>query len=357
MDPKRMNRLFKAFSQLDASNTRVYGGTGLGLAISKRLVERMGGSMEVSSEVGKGSMFSLSIPLPVSDRAQPEEPPAPVQKPSILISDDCVARREQMARQLLHRGMDVTAVAPAEAVRQIVAGRKFSAVVQDCGIDSISWRETADALSKYADGTPLLAYRLPLQAVDHPAIIRRLTKPWRTIKLVNELRGCMEAGRHERHVSAAAAGAGGDGASERDFESGGMTLLLAEDNPVNQRVAVLLLGRLGIKPDLAGNGQQAVELVRVKSYDIVLMDVQMPVMDGIQATLAIRSSMPADEQPIIVALTAGAMSSDREAAFSAGVDAYLTKPLRLETLREQLDDLRERVKVRSMNRSGAKSAQ
>jgi signal transduction histidine kinase/CheY-like chemotaxis protein len=344
MDPKRMNRLFKAFSQLDASNTRVYGGTGLGLAISKRLVERMGGNMDVTSEVGKGSCFTLSIPLPVSDRTSPPEENTIAETKSVLLADDCEARRNLIGAFLAHKGYLVGEYNAAQAVRALSDGKMFDVVVADCALESDMWREIAEAVTHMAKRTPMLVYRLPLQQVEHPAIVRRLTKPWRCNRLLSELRGCLEA-HVDRPIDT----------SLHEIENVSLSdlhILLAEDNAVNQRVAVLLLGRLGIKPELANNGQEAVDLVKSHDYDIILMDVQMPVMDGIQATLTIRNTLPHDDQPIIVALTAGAMSSDREAAFSAGVDGYLTKPLRLETLRDQINDLVERVKLR---RSSAKS--
>jgi signal transduction histidine kinase/CheY-like chemotaxis protein len=347
MDPKRMNRLFKAFSQLDASNTRVYGGTGLGLAISKRLVERMGGAMDVTSEQGKGSCFTLSIPLPVSDRvAAPEEAFAGHPK-DLLLVDDCAARRSLIARFLGRNGYVVSEMGSAVAVGAIAQGRKFDAVVVDCALDSDSWRDVADAASTHLKLVPMIVYRLPLQSVEHPAIMRRLTKPWRCNRLLSELRGCLDA-----HVEKPIEQSSAAGDAEHNIAASSLHILLAEDNAVNQRVAVLLLSRLGLKTDLANNGQEAVDMVKSHDYDIVLMDVQMPVMDGIQATLTIRNGLSREDQPIIVALTAGAMSSDREAAFSAGVDAYLTKPLRLETLRDQINDLIERVRIR---RAGAKA--
>jgi signal transduction histidine kinase/CheY-like chemotaxis protein len=339
MDPKRMDRLFKAFSQLDASNTRVYGGTGLGLAISKRLVERMGGNMVVTSEVGKGSCFQFSIPFQVSEHSQTPEG-SPVTDCRLLLVDDCAARRGMTARFLSGKGFAVTDTSSVDAVRFMDNGGKFNMVVADCAVDSDSWREVAEAVSRNLKRVPLIVYRLPLQPVEHPAIVRRLTKPWRCSRLLAELRSCIDTGGEKQSDISVQSD------SVEEIEASSLKVLLAEDNAVNQRVAVLLLSRLGIKPDVANNGQEAVDLVHEKHYDIVLMDVQMPIMDGIQATLAIRGSLKHEEQPIIVALTAGAMSSDREAAFNAGVDGYLTKPLRLETLREQINNLVEKVQMR-----------
>ncbi|MFA5257774.1 MAG: response regulator [Opitutales bacterium] len=340
MDPRRMNRLFKAFSQLDASNTRVYGGTGLGLAISKRLIERMGGVLDVSSEIGEGSCFQFSIPLPASDRRAPDESNVVVSG-SILLVDDCSTRLEAISQYLSTNGLTVKTASGAQAVAILSEGTRFDVVVADCAVDNEDWRDVADAVYTKCKGVPLVVYRRPLQAVDHPAVVRRLTKPWRCNRLISELKGCLDV-----DLDRLAKGSGNFSDEDLDLSLTKLRVLLAEDNVVNQRVGVLLLGKLGIKPDLVANGQEAVDLVHTREYDIVLMDVQMPVMDGIQATQAIRRSLRGDEQPIIVALTAGAMSSDREAAFAAGVDAYLTKPLRLETLREQLNDLLEKVTMR-----------
>gem|GEM_PF-3028852 len=342
MEPKRMNRLFKAFSQLDASNTRVYGGTGLGLAISKRLVEHMGGVLDVSSKVGEGSCFEFSVPLPVSDRARIEETHL-VSSRSVLVVDDCAARLAVVSQFLSHSGFDVTSAGSDEAIAILSTDCRFDVAVADCSVENAAWVEVADAINEHASGMPLVVYRVPLQAVDHPAVVRRLSKPWRCNRLVSELRGCLnvDVGKMA-DVSAAII----SDSISTDLSSAELKVLLAEDNIVNQRVGVLLLAKLGIKPDLALNGQEAVDMVSSRSYDIVLMDLQMPIMDGIQATQVIRNTLRLDEQPIVVALTAGAMSSDREAAFSAGVDAYLTKPLRLDTLRDQFKDLIEKVMMR-----------
>ncbi len=347
MDPRRMNRLFKAFTQLDASNTRVYGGTGLGLAISKRLVERMGGVMDVTSEPGRGSCFELSIPLPLSERRAPDDGAAGRSR-SVLLADDCLPRQGAVHKYLTKAGFNVSAMSCAAAEGAISSGRHFDVVVLDCSSERSVWRDVADAVEDHAKGTPLIVYRKPLQDVEHPAVLRRLAKPWRCSRLVSEIRGCLDFNMERRLEAAAAYGEG----EEEELSPMDLRVLLAEDNVVNQRVGVLLLAKLGIKPDLAINGREAVDLIERNDYDIVLMDVQMPVMDGIQATQAIRSNLPSDAQPIVVALTAGAMSSDREAAFSAGVDAYLTKPLRLEKLREQLAELMDKVQMhRSARRS------
>ncbi len=348
MDPRRMDKLFKAFSQLDASNTRVYGGTGLGLAISKRLVERMGGAMEVKSEVGRGSVFQLFIPLSGAGEMSKS---TPVEEAAhrLLLADNCQSRRAQIAEFLSHRGFVVTALGLAEAADAVGKGAEFDLVVADCPADASALLRLADSISKKLRSVPVLVYRQPLQSVEHPAIVRRLTKPWRCNRHLAELRSTQDllSGESVPQTSPSAVEPAAHLVPEdTTADMSHLRLLLAEDNAVNQRVAVLLLARLGIKPDLAWNGQEAVSLEHANHYDIILMDVQMPAMDGIQATLAIRSSIRHDEQPIIIALTAGAMSSDRDAAFSAGVDAYLTKPLRLETLREQIVDMLERVRMR-----------
>jgi len=348
MDPRRMDKLFKAFSQLDASNTRVYGGTGLGLAISKRLVERMGGTMEVKSEVGRGSVFQLFIPLSGAGEMSKSTPVEEVAH-RLLLADNCQSRRAQIAEFLSHRGFVVTALGLAEAADAVGKGAEFDLVVADCPADASALLRLTDSISKKLRSVPVLVYRQPLQSVEHPAIVRRLTKPWRCNRLLAELRSTQDllSGESVPQTSPSAVEPAAHLVPEdTTADMSHLRLLLAEDNAVNQRVAVLLLARLGIKPDLAWNGQEAVSLEHANHYDIILMDVQMPAMDGIQATLAIRSSIRHDEQPIIIALTAGAMSSDRDAAFSAGVDAYLTKPLRLETLREQIVDMLERVRMR-----------
>ncbi len=326
--PERIDRLFSAFTQLDASNTRIYGGSGLGLAITKRLIERMGGTITVNSVEGRGSTFFATIPLAIGRRFEATSMKSPARK--VLLIDDCKNRSVAFCSTLEGCGYTAQACTLKQGP-QAVTGAGADVIILDCGHGD-DWRKTADAVAAMQSARPLLlVMRLPLQTVTHPAISKTQTKPWRCRRLLSDLEEMFDKPFKEESATI----------GSFEYIEGTMlsklNVLLAEDNPVNQRVAVLLLRKMGVTPQFAANGREAVEMTLKGNFDVVLMDVQMPEMDGIEATQTIRSAMPREKQPLIIALTAGAMSSDREAAFEAGVDAYLTKPLRFDPLKDQLE--------------------
>ncbi|WP_232680253.1 response regulator [Nocardioides sp. R-C-SC26] len=325
--PDRLDRLFLAFSQVDSSTTRVYGGTGLGLAISLRIAEAMGGSLDVQSTVGLGSTFTLSVALPVAPGGVDVVHVAPAELPgrSVLIVDDNATNRRILRAQLEAWGMDVTDEGHSPtALARIQDGERYDIVVLDMHMPDLDGVALATGIRELPDhlATPLV---LLTSLGDRPPEGRalglvHLTKPVKASAL-----------------RATLASALGGAAVVSDVDTvldapARLRILLAEDNAVNQRVATLLLERLGQRPTVVSDGAQAVEAVRRSTYDLVLMDVQMPVMDGLEATRQIRAELPADRQPRIVAMTAHALDHDRDASLAAGMDGHLTKPVRVEEL-------------------------
>jgi CheY-like chemotaxis protein len=335
----RMDRLFTSFSQVDASTTRRYGGTGLGLAISKRLVELMGGAIRAESEEGSGSTFHISL------AAQPAElPRRPTVDDSlpqllgkrVLVVDDNATNREIVSRHARAWQMEPVAVeGGAQALALVDAGERFDVAVLDMMMPDMDGVELARELRarRARRELPLLLLtslgRLP-QAGASGEFDAQLAKPLRASQLYNALVRILTGG--EEAEPAAGVERPGAGASP-------LRILLAEDNAVNQKVALRLLERLGHGADVVSNGLEAIEAIERRRYDVVLMDVQMPDLDGLDASRRICERWP-DTRPRIVAMTANALPEDREACLAAGMDDYVAKPIRPEALAEALKRVR-----------------
>jgi signal transduction histidine kinase/DNA-binding response OmpR family regulator/HPt (histidine-containing phosphotransfer) domain-containing protein len=326
----RLDGLFDAFRQLDASTTRRYGGSGLGLAICRRLVELMGGDISADSTPGLGSVFTFTVRGAVADvpRAHPvPDSPPDLAGRSVLVVDDNATNREIVVRRAESWGMrPVEAASPGEALTALGTGLTVDLAVLDMHMPDMDGVELAEAIRAEGFSFPLVMLSSLLQTHDGEGLFAAsLTKPIRPSQLYDAVVGAL-AGLEPHRVRAP------EPAAESPLVGPPLRILVAEDNAVNQRVVGLMLGRLGYSADVAGNGLEAVEAVRRQRYDLVFMDLQMPEMDGLEATGAIRDLL-GEDRPRIVALTANAMAEDRERCFAAGMDDYVTKPLNIGDLR------------------------
>jgi PAS domain S-box-containing protein len=336
--PDRMNRLFASFSQVDASTTRRYGGTGLGLAISKRIVELMGGSISVESMEGQGSTFRITlIAEPVEVPASAETLPA-LRGRRILIVDDNTTNLEIVSRHARSWGMEpVAAELPGVALELVASGERFDVGVLDMMMPEMDGLALAREIRRYSDRRSLpLVLLTSLGRLPTPSLTEefsaQLSKPFRASQLYNTL---------VRSIGADVAVEVPTGLETADAATAApLRILLAEDNRVNQKVALSLLKRLGYGADVASNGLEALDALERQPYDVVLMDVQMPELDGLNASRQINERWPADTRPRIIAMTANAMQEDREACLAAGMDDYVAKPIRPEELAAALSRVR-----------------
>jgi signal transduction histidine kinase/DNA-binding response OmpR family regulator len=334
-------RLFQKFSQADSSTTRKYGGTGLGLAISKLLAELMGGTMWAESAgAGRGASFHFTIAsrpaaLPAGHKREFIGEQQALKARRILVVDDNATNRRILALQTAKWGM---VVQDTEAPEQALAMLKTSAydlAIVDMHMPGMDGSMLARAIREAGHTLPLVLFSsLGRKEAADSLFAATLAKPLRQSALHDTLMGLL-AGDHAAH-------AGARSSPEKPkidatlAQSHPLRILLAEDNVVNQKLALRLLSQMGYRADLASNGIEAIESVERQTYDLVLMDVQMPEMDGLEASRRITAKWKPNERPRIVAMTANAMQGDREACLAAGMDDYVTKPIRVEALVEAL---------------------
>jgi signal transduction histidine kinase/DNA-binding response OmpR family regulator len=337
---ERVDRLFQAFSQVDASTTRLYGGTGLGLAISQKLVQLMGGRIEVRSEAGKGSVFEFRIAAEaavVPPRSRVTHAPGLLQGKCIFVVDDNATNRRIMDGYARSWGMEVMlADSAGEALTRFRQGGPYALAVLDYQMPGMDGVHLARELQKLSGGSlPIIILSSAPDAKKEAEregvnIAGYLMKPIKPSALYNAIVDIFASSRI--HIAPRAA-------ANFDPEMGHrhpLRILVAEDNPVNQKVAKAIMERLGYSADYVGDGVEAVAAVERQLYDVVLMDVQMPDMDGMEATRVIKSRIPPERRPRIVALTANATEEDRQACLAAGVDDYLSKPVTADKLMSAL---------------------
>ena len=326
----KLNKLFKAFSQVDSSTTRKYGGTGLGLAISEKLVNLMGGQIFVESEVGVGTTFSFTIKSKVGINTQRNYVYLNTQElegKSILVIDDNATNREILKNQLEHwKFLPVITASGADALEVLKSTQKIDLVISDMNMPDMDGAQLAKKIKKKFPDLPIILLSSTgneqTKAAAHLFNVI-LTKPTRYQVLQKHIAEQLKAnGEVVKKQTPAPA------YFSEDFSKlYPMEILIAEDNAINQKLAVRVLTKMGYSPHVVSNGLEAVDAIRQKRYDMVFMDVQMPEMDGFEATHFIREHI--DRQPVIVAMTANAMPEDREKCMEAGMDDYLSKPMKI----------------------------
>ncbi|MEP6584619.1 MAG: two-component regulator propeller domain-containing protein, partial [Ginsengibacter sp.] len=335
---EKLGRLFKSFSQVDSSTTRKYGGTGLGLAISDKLVGLMKGGFHVESTVGQGSVFSFTIQTAVGKKvlkAYTQYNMADLQNQKILVIDDNITNLAILKNQLeIWKLQPLLAESGQRGLEFLERETDINLVLTDMQMPEMDGIELAQKVkSKYPSLPVILLSSVGEDYNKHnPKLFTSiLNKPVRQHILSKNILNALQPQKSPMSAETNQQEKLPANFSERYP----LEILVAEDNAVNQKVILYILKKLGYDPCLAENGALAVEKAREKRFDIILMDMQMPEMDGIQATQFIRQNL--DTQPIIIALTANTMEGDQETCLNAGMNDYLSKPVRLEELTMKLE--------------------
>lgn len=332
----RIDRLFQSFSQIDASTTRKYGGTGLGLAITGRLVELMGGRIWVESEPDRGSNFHVVIPFEIADLPLLARHPDAAQLAGkrVLVVDDNETNRHILIRQLQSWRMRVDAASGGREALAQFGAETFDLVLLDMQMPEMDGLMLAREMRARApqSAMPLVMLSSIGQRIDRDssseltACLTKPVKPSQLFDLLSDLFATEEAVENPLN------GAAGDGVDGGFAIQHPLRILLAEDNAVNQKVALRMLARLGYQVDVATNGVEVLAALERQSYHLVFMDVQMPEMDGLEATRHIITRWGEKRPFKIIAMTAYAYHADLERCLAAGMDGYMTKPIRMDAL-------------------------
>lgn len=344
----RLDRLFKSFSQIDASTTREYGGTGLGLAICKQLVEMMGGNITVESKVDKGSTFSFhAVWELVKIHPEPHDVSAgDISGKRIMVIDDVYESCEYLRTRLESYGCFVSCFTqPLEALETLhmdaESGEPFDLVMMDYQMpvmDGISLARYIKADGKLKDIPLALMSSIPeanISSIDELGFNAFILKPLKQSNLYNtvvEAFSARHSGRNDKTIAREC------NLMLSEADSHKVKILVVEDNPVNRKVASSILGRLGLSCDLATDGLNALDILRHNHYDIILMDCQMPKLDGYETTRKIRGREKTSNSPptLIIAMTANALKGDREKCMNAGMNDYISKPVNVDNMHKTL---------------------
>ncbi len=342
----KLNRLFKAFTQVDSSTTRKYGGTGLGLVICERLVSLMGGAITVKSKEGAGTSFRFDIGCKLSN----ETPKSTVylgiagcEGKRVLVVDDNQTNLKILKTQLEQWKLIPFVVSSGPAALKILeSDNLFDLIISDMQMpemDGIEFSKTVK--QKYPSIPIVLLSSIGDETQKKYAHIFSaiLTKPVKQQQLLRVVQAQLNPVRSQTEVQKPKVD---NVLSEAFAKQYPLNILIGEDNLINQKLIIRVLNKLGYEPDLANNGQEVIDLLTANFYDIILMDVQMPVMDGLEATKTIRSNF--EKQPVIVAMTANALVEDRDICLLAGMDKYISKPIKLEELKDTLSEVSEQLK-------------
>lgn len=336
----KMGRLFQSFSQVDASTTRNYGGTGLGLAISKKLVEMMNGKIWVESKVNEGTTFYFTINVEVitSQSKVYFKGQNPVLKgKKVLIVDDNLTNRKILGTHAEYWGMYPTIIgSPKEALALLRKGETFHLALLDYLMPEMDGVDLAKEIRKLYNSVSLPIILLTSVGkkeisadIDALSISSFLTKPIKHNHLFDTILSVFAENEKTQGTRKLKPIQLSDSLAEKYP----MKILIAEDNVVNQKVAQRILGRMGYRPDVVANGKEAVQVVRKIPYDIIFMDLLMPEMDGITASNIIKNECRQfGVSPKIIAMTANAMKEDKDKCLSAGLDDFISKPIRMEEL-------------------------
>ena len=337
--PDRMNRLFKPFSQVDSSTTRKYGGTGLGLVICKQLAEIMGGDLWVESQVGQGTTFYFTLAVQVVPNTKAVD--FNISHPQLagkrlLIVDDNTTNRQILDQQINRWGM-LTRVAQSgpEALHCLHQGESFDLAILDMqmpDMDGLAFAKEIHKLSEFQSLPLVMLTSIGRHKISQQEINEHFTaflnKPIKPSQLFDALLKVFD-GQSIKIIQTQSQ----ESPIDRNLaERLPLRILLAEDIGVNQKLALQLLQRMGYRADVAANGLEVIAALKRQSYDVVLMDIQMPEMDGLTAAEHICQEWSVDSRPWIIAMTANAMQGDREKCLDAGMNDYISKPIRIEEL-------------------------
>jgi len=337
--PNKQDNLFEAFVQADSSITRRYGGTGLGLAISKRLIELMGGTIWIESQQGKGSTFFFTVKMKMATHAKPKLVVRgfipELKNCKVLIVDDNQTNRHILKLQFDNWGMKPTTISsPLDALKLVEGGETFDLGILDMQMPVMDGIQLGHKLKALPNGKEIPLIMLSslgkIYAAPPEVFAAEISKPIRFSELFELVKNTISEKKKKPEKEA-----------EQNFnknlsEKLPLQILLAEDNLINQKLIIQLLNKMGYSPDIASNGAEAIIMLEKKRYDILFMDIQMPVMDGLEATRNIISNWPKDQRPYIIAMTANVMEGDKEKCLEAGMVDYLSKPIKFNEVQEAL---------------------
>jgi len=328
----KIDRLFKAFSQVDSSTTRKYGGTGLGLAISEKLVSLMGGGISVKSQINLGSTFSFTVCTSVGTKVLVPYIHYNMDEQAgktVLLVDDNFTNLTILKRQLKYWKLNpLLARSGDEALATLAGNVKIDLVITDMQMPVMDGVMLTKRIHKQYPGMPVILLSSIGEDFENDQrglFISIMTKPIKQHILSKQILNALQPNATSQQAQVVQKKLSNDFSVKHPY-----TILVAEDNEMNQQVIAHILNKMGYKPDLVQNGQQAVEAANQKDYGMILMDVQMPVMDGLEATRIIRKTVV--KQPIVIALTANTMEGDDDECLRAGMNDYISKPIRLDDL-------------------------